>query len=73
LPKNIKSNRDLVEKLKIEIPSSSHKRRKNTSFSYLFKKKSKNSMQGMTRMLLQRSLPKDREELNGKLLLYFSK
>jgi hypothetical protein len=31
----------LLEKLKIEIPSSSHKRRKNMSFSCLFKKKFK--------------------------------
>jgi len=63
LPKNIKRDRDLVENLKIEIPSSSHKRRKNTSFSCLFFKKNENSIQGMKRMLLQRSLPKDHEEL----------
>jgi hypothetical protein len=51
LPKNIKReiDRDLVANLKIEIPSSSHKRRKDTSFSCLLKtkKKSKYSMQGM--------------------------
>jgi hypothetical protein len=72
LPKNIKRDRDLVENLKIEIPSSSHKRRKNMSFSCLFLKKSENSMQGMKRMLLQRSLPKDHKELM-KITLYFSK
>jgi hypothetical protein len=43
LPKNIKReiDRDLVANLKIEIPSSSHKRRKDTSFSCLLKTKKK--------------------------------
>jgi hypothetical protein len=65
LPKNIKREIEILLKTSKyrDFKLLSQKEKRGELFMLVFLKKAKNSMQGMKGMLLQRSLPKDHEEL----------